>query len=62
MRLYKEIALRKQADKPTLAMLDLWKSLSKQKTGVTIKVMVGNRREHYQLKSTSGELYTAYLK
>lgn len=60
MKLYRETALRKQADKPTLAMLDLWQSLSKQKFGVPIEVMIGNRREHSQLSAFSGELYTAF--
>lgn len=60
MRLYRESAIRKQADEPTIAMLDLWQSLSDQKIGVPIEVMVGNRREHRQLSSFSGELYTAF--
>ncbi len=60
MKLYKEIAIRKQADEPTLAMLDLWQTLSKQKTGIPIEVMVANRKEHKQLGSFAGELYTAY--
>lgn len=60
MRLYRETALRKQADEPTGAMLDLWRSLSEQKIGAPIEVMIGNRREHRQLSSFSGELYTAF--
>jgi len=60
MKLYKEISIRKHADEPTLAMLDLWRSLSEHKTGVPIEVMVGNRREHKQLGSFRGELNTAY--
>jgi hypothetical protein len=60
MKLYRETALRKQADNPTLAMLDLWHSLSKQKIGVSVEVMVGNRKEHPQLSAFSGELYTAF--
>ncbi len=59
MKLYKEIEIRKQADEPTLKMLDLWRSLSKEKTGVAVEVMIGNRREHKQLKDFDGELYTA---
>lgn len=60
MKLYHETALRKQADGPTLTMLDLWRSLSKQETGVVIEVMIGDRKEHTQLRSYPGELYTAY--
>ena len=48
MRLYRETALREQADEPIVAMLELWRSLSEQKIGVPIEVMVGNRREHPQ--------------
>jgi len=59
MRLYRETKLRKLADKPTLVMLDLWHSLSKQEVGTSIEVMIGNRREHPQLKTFCGELYTA---
>lgn len=60
MRLYHETALREQADEPIVAMLELWRSLSEQKIGVPIEVMVGNRREHPQLSSFSGELNTAF--
>ena len=31
MRLYRETALREQADEPTIAILDLWRSLGEQK-------------------------------
>ncbi len=59
MRIYRETAIRKQSDKPTIAMLDLWHSLSEQTTGYSIEVVVGNRKEQRQLSSFSGELYTA---
>lgn len=57
MKLYRETALRKQADPPTLAMLDLWQSLCQQKIGLPVEVMVGDRKEHRQLSSFEGELY-----
>ena len=60
MRLYRETALRKQADEPTLAMLDLWRSLSEEKTGVPVEVMIGDRKKHRQLSSFSGELYAVF--
>ncbi len=60
MRLYHETAVRKKADEVTIAMLDLWRSLTEEKVGVPIEVMVGNRREHEQLGSFRGELNTAY--
>ena len=59
MRLYRESSLRKKADEPTIRMLDLWRSLSKEILGVPIEVMIGNRREHPQLRSFQGELHTA---
>lgn len=60
MRLYRETALRKRADEPTLAMLDLWRSLSEEKTGVPVEVMIGDRKKHRQLSSFSGELYAVF--
>jgi len=60
MKLYRETAIYKRADKATIAMLDLWRSLSEEKVGVQIEVMAGNRREHQQLSSFSGELNTAW--
>lgn len=60
MKIYHETALIEQADGPTMAMLDLWRSLSLQETGAAIEVMIGNRKENPQLKSFTGELYIAY--
>ncbi|MCK4732476.1 MAG: hypothetical protein KAT65_08460 [Methanophagales archaeon] len=60
MRLYRETTLREQADEPIVAMLELWRSLSEQKIGAPIEVMIGNRREHRQLSLFSGELNTAF--
>ena len=60
VKLYRETALRGKADEPTITMLDLWRSLTEEKVGVPIEVMVGNRREHEQLGSFRGELNTAY--
>ena len=60
MKLYRETAIRRHEDTATIAMLDLWRSLSEEKLGVPIEVMVGNRREHQQLGSFRGELNTAY--
>lgn len=60
MKLYREIALRKQADDATIAMLDLWRSLCEKRFGIPLEVMIGNRKEHKQLKDFPGEVYTAY--
>lgn len=60
MKFYRETAIRKGEDKPTIAMLDLWRSLSKQITGTPIEVVVGNRKEHPQTSSFSGELNFAF--
>ncbi len=60
MKLYRETAIRNKTDEATIAMLDLWRSLSEKKVGVPIEVVVGNRREHQQLGSFRGELNTAY--
>jgi hypothetical protein len=60
MRMYRETALRKQADGPTAIMLDLWRRLTEEKTGQPIEVMVGHRKEHQQLRDFSGELNTAW--
>jgi len=59
VKLYRETALRKRADEPTIKMLDLWRTLSEHKVKTPIEVMVGNRREHPQLRAFRGELYTA---
>ena len=56
MKLYPETRVRQVADEPTIAMLDLWHSLSEQSTGASIEVMIGNRKEHPQTSSFSGEL------
>jgi hypothetical protein len=60
MKLYLEAELQKQADPPTLAMLDLWHKLVKERTKADFEVLIGNRREHKELNSFKGELYTAY--
>ena len=62
MKIYRETAIRKQGDKPTIAMLDLWQSLSVKTIGVPIEVIFGNRKEqtlHPQLRSFPGEINTA---
>lgn len=62
MEIYRENVLRKGADKPTIDMLDLWHSLSEQKIGVPIEVILGNRKEHPHnplLRSYPGKLNTA---
>lgn len=59
MKLYREDVIRKQADTPTLKMLDLWHKLCNEKLDTTIEIMVGNRREHPELNSYQGELHTA---
>jgi len=60
MKLYPETGIRKGVDKPTIAVLDLWKSLSEQIIGIPIEVMIGNRKEQPQLRSFSGEVNTAF--
>lgn len=60
MNLYHETSIRKKADGPTVAMLDLWKSLSEEKTGIPIEVMVGNRKEQSRLSLFPGEVHTAW--
>lgn len=60
MKLYPETSVRQGVDKPTIAMFDLWHSLSKQTIGIPIEVMVGNRKEQRQLSSYSGEINTAF--
>jgi hypothetical protein len=60
MKLYPETGIRKGVDKPTIAVLDLWKSLSEQIIGIPIEVMIGNRKEQQQLRSFSGEINTAF--
>lgn len=58
MMFYREIAIRKATDKPTIEMLDMWHSLSEEATGASMEVMARNRKEQRQLKAFSGELYT----
>jgi hypothetical protein len=62
VRLLREVGIRKQGDSPTIAMLDLWHSLCKEKLGTPIEVAAGNRRECKQLSSFRGELNTSYPK
>jgi hypothetical protein len=61
MNLYRENWLRKQADTPTIKMLDLWHSLCCKKIDTSIEVMVGNRREYpfHGISTAQGELNTA---
>lgn len=42
---FRESSIRNQFEGPVITMLDLWKSLSEEITGVTIEVMVADRRE-----------------
>ncbi len=60
MKIYNESAIRKQADTPTIQMLDLWHSLCEERINYSIEVMVADRKEHHQLGSFKGELYTSY--
>jgi hypothetical protein len=60
MNLIRETAIRNKADEPTIKMLDLWKDLCNQKIGIPIEVMIGNRKEHWQLSSFPGELNASY--
>jgi hypothetical protein len=60
MQVYSEDNLRKNADAPTIRMLDLWHELCKEKLSFSIEVTVGNRREHPMFSAYGAELHTAY--
>lgn len=60
MKLVREKLIREKTDEPTNKMLDLWHELCKEKLGKTLEVLLGNRREHRQLKEFRGELNTAH--
>jgi hypothetical protein len=61
MFFYDERWLRKQADTPTIKMLDLWHSLSLKELGTSVDVMVGDRRSFpfHGISTVQGEMNTA---
>ena len=56
---YRESALRRIADTPTLKMMELWKSETRQVVGQSIEIMAGNRRNNKVFQSIQGQLNTA---
>jgi hypothetical protein len=52
--------LGKNADGPTLRMLNLWHELCEEKLGFSVEVTVGNRREHPMFSAYGAELHSAY--
>jgi len=60
LKLIEEVNIRKIADSPTLAMLDLWKKLAMEKFGKAPEVIIGDRKEHPQLKSFAGSINLSY--
>jgi hypothetical protein len=56
----KESEIREKMDTPTIRMLDLWRSLSKEITGVEIEVGAGDRHNLRQTRDFQGELNFAY--
>jgi len=59
MKLLTEKKLIELADTPTIKIIDLWKSLTREKFGELIEILVGDRHEVLQLKDFKGELNTA---
>ena len=55
----REALLRDQGDQPTIAMLDLWESLTREKVAVPVEVMAADRREYPPTSNFQGELNTA---
>lgn len=60
MKVIEEVNIRKLADSPTVTMLDSWKDLTMEKFGKVPEVMIGDRKEHPQLKSFPGSINLAY--
>ncbi|GAG81446.1 unnamed protein product, partial [marine sediment metagenome] len=58
---HRESALRKQADPPTIRMLDQWQLLCREKVGTMIEVVFVNRREYpfHGINTHIGEMNTA---
>jgi len=59
MEPFPESYIRKMADTSTLAILDLWKKLSKEILDYGIEVVICDRKDNPQLKHVLGELNTA---
>ncbi len=59
MKVFRESAIRKGADQPTLKMLDLWHELVSKKIGAPIEVGVACRKDFPQFKNFRGEINTA---
>lgn len=60
MKLIEEVSIRKIVDSSTIAMLDLWKELTIKKFGKAPEVIIGDRKEHPQLKSFVGSINLSY--
>jgi len=60
MKLVIESAIRREADLPTLAMLELWHNLVKEKTDTDFEVLIGDRHSVKEMSSFKGELNTAF--
>jgi hypothetical protein len=56
---YRETALRRIADTPTLKMMDLWKMETRRALGQSIEIMVDNRRNGSAFQSFQGQVNTA---
>lgn len=58
---HRESALRKQADPPTIRMLEQWQLLCREKVGTMIEVVFVNRREYpfHGINTHIGEMNTA---
>jgi len=53
---YREYTLTKQADPPTLKLINDWHTLCKEKIGVDIEIMVADRHEHPKYKNFKGTM------
>jgi len=60
MKYFDERIIRDKFDVPTNKMLDLWHTLSKEKFGNKIEVVMVERKYVPQLAQFKGELYTAF--
>lgn len=59
MNVFRESAIRKGADQPTLGMLALWHELVSKEIGSPIEVGVACRKDFPQFKNFRGEINTA---
>ena len=59
MTLWRESALRRIADEPTIRMIELWRSVTKTAIGQSIEIVADNRLNNSALRSMSGKINTA---